>query len=260
MRSYLILLVCLLFVSVISIGGCNKNSGSGQPIPEAILKIINDKFYSQASWSLKVVDFDTGELIYQLNPDIVAFTGSVRKLFSTGLALNELGPDFRFKTPVYHTGAVDEEGVLDGDLILVASGDLTLGGRNTPQGTVAFTDFDHVDANPLGSAILTPEDPLAGINELAKQVAESGVTTVNGDVIIDDRLFEQFVVPNDQRVISSIVINDNLIDVTILPTVSGDPAQVTWRPHSAAFTVESEVLTVEEGEKEDIDQPLNLHV
>jgi D-alanyl-D-alanine carboxypeptidase len=245
-------LTLIIFMSIFSIGGCNNNSQTGQAIPEEILEIINDEFYSNATWSLKVVDLETGQLIYQLNPEIVAFTGSVRKLFSAGLALNELGPDFRFKTPVYRTATVDSEGVLDGNLILVASGDLTLGGRNTEEGTIAFTNFDHVDANPLGSAILTPQDPLTGIDELAQQVADSGIKVVNGDVVIDDRLFDQFVVPNDKRLISPIVINDNLIDVTIIPTISGEPAMVTWRPESAAFNVEADVVTVAEGENEDV--------
>ena len=252
-KSFLSLVLMVSIISLFSIGGCNNNSNQASPLPDEILSIMNDDIYSQATWSMKVVDLESGRLIYQLNPNIVAFTGSVRKLFSTGLALNELGADFRFKTPVYRTGIIDSQGVLDGDLILVASGDLTIGGRNTPHGTIAFTDFDHVDANPLGSAILTPQDPLAGINELAQQVADSGITVVNGDVVVDDRLFEEFVVPNDERLISPIVINDNLIDVTILPTVPGEPANIIYRPESAAFAVENDVITVNEGEQEDID-------
>ena len=59
---------------------------------------------------------------------------------------------------------MDRDGTLHGDLVLEASGDLTLGGRTTPRGTVAFTSFDHTEANSLGSAILTPQDPLAGID------------------------------------------------------------------------------------------------
>lgn len=249
---FLISIFLLSAVSVFSIGGCNNEGSEGQPIPDEIRAIMDKPIYANATWSLKVVDLESGDLIYKLNPDIVAFTGSVRKLFSVGLALNELGPDHRFRTPVHRRGEVDGEGVLDGDLILVASGDLTLGGRNTPEGTIAFTDFDHIDANALGSAILTPEDPLVGLNQLAEQVAESGITAVSGDVIIDDRMFQEFVVPNDSRVISPIVVNDNLIDVTILPTEPGKPAMVDWRPKSAAFTIEADVVTVPEGEEEDI--------
>jgi hypothetical protein len=52
--------------------------------------------------------------------------GSIRKIFTIAEALSEFGADFRFKTPVHRVGEVNETGVLQGDLILVASGDLTI--------------------------------------------------------------------------------------------------------------------------------------
>ena len=55
------------------------------------------------------------------------------------------------------------DGVLKGDLVLVANADLTLGGRDLPDGTIAFTNFDHTESNSLGSSILTDTDPLAGL-------------------------------------------------------------------------------------------------
>ncbi len=172
----------------------------------------------------------------------------MRKLFSVGLALNALGIDHRFETPVYRMGEVAPDGTLQGDLVLVASGDLTLGGRTTADGKVAFTNFDHTEANSLGSAILTKPDPLAGLDLLAGQVAASGIKAVAGDVIVDDRLFDQFRVPNGNVLITPIIVNDNLIDVTILPTEAGRPANVDWRPKTAAFAVTSEVRTVAAGE------------
>ena len=62
----------------------------------------------------------------------MALTGSVRKLFSVGLALKHLGADHRFTTPVYRRGPVDNQGVLAGDLILVADGDLTWAAGERP--------------------------------------------------------------------------------------------------------------------------------
>src|SRR5262249_36830452 len=161
--------------------------------------------------------------------------GSVRKLYSVGLTLHELGTNYRFKTPVFRNGEVDASGDLKGDLILVAKGDLTMGGRDNGDDTVAITDFDHNDANNLGSAILTTPDPLAGLDKLAAQVAASGIRKVSGDVLIDDRLFKQFRVPNQHLLITPIVINDNRIDVTVLPTQLGQRARVEWRPQTAAF-------------------------
>ena len=251
-KTVLVPIVILMFLSFFSIGDCDGNNTQGSPIPDEILEVMQKPLYANATWSLSVVDLDTGEVIYDLKPNVLAFTGSVRKLYSVGLALNELGPEHRFKTPVYRRGDVGQDGTLTGDLILVAKGDLTMGGRNTPEGTVAFTNFDHTEANSLGSAILTEPDPLAGIDDLAEQVASSGIKTVEGDVIIDDRLFDLFRVPNGNVLITPIIINDNLIDVTIIPTEPGQPAIVDWRPKSAAFDVEADVTTVPAGEREEI--------
>ena len=57
----------------------------------------------------------------------------------------------------------------NGDLVLVASADLTLGGRNLPDGTLAFTNFDHTESNSLGSSILTDTDPLAGLTDAGRR-------------------------------------------------------------------------------------------
>ena len=105
--------------------------------------------------------------------------------------------------------------MLEGDLVLVASGDLTLAGRDLPDGTIAFTNFDHTEANSLGSAILTDTDPLAGLKSLARQVAAAGIKHVDGDIVVDDRLFDHFRVPNGNVLITPMVVNDNLVDVTI---------------------------------------------
>jgi PBP4 family serine-type D-alanyl-D-alanine carboxypeptidase len=222
-------------------------------LPSAIREIMDAPRYSGAIWGLRVIDLSTGATTTAYGPDSLFFTGSVRKLFSVGLALNALGVDHRFETPVYRLGEVGADGTLQGDLVLLASGDLTLGGRTTADGKIAFTNFDHTEANSLGSAILTQTDPLSGLDSLARQVAQSGIKAVAGDVVIDDRLFDHFRVPNGNVLITPIIVNDNLIDVTILPTEAGQPAKVDWRPKTAAFTVNSEVKTVAAGEPMEID-------
>jgi D-alanyl-D-alanine carboxypeptidase/D-alanyl-D-alanine-endopeptidase (penicillin-binding protein 4) len=228
-------------------------SGTGAAeLPSAIREIMDAPRYSGATWGLQAIDLSTGATTTAYGPDSLFFTGSVRKLFSVGLALNALGVDHRFETPVYRLGEVGADGTLQGDLVLLASGDLTLGGRTTAEGKIAFTNFDHTEANSLGSAILTETDPLSGLDSLAKQVAQSGIKAVAGDVVIDDRLFDHFRVPNGNVLITPIIVNDNLIDVTILPTEAGQPAKVDWRPKTAAFSVSSEVKTVAAGEPMEI--------
>jgi PBP4 family serine-type D-alanyl-D-alanine carboxypeptidase len=220
-------------------GGCAGSPALGG----AIAQVIRKPRYANASWAILITDVATGETLYELRPDQMAFTGSVRKLFSVGLALTQLGADHRFTTPVYRRGEVDAQGVLDGDLVLVGAGDLTLGGRLTADGGIAFTDFDHNDANNLDTAILTPQDPLAGLNSLAQQVAASGIRAVTGDVVVDDRVFVPFRVPNQNLLIAPIMVNENMVDVTVMPTQPGQAASLSWRPESEAFVVDAAVPT-----------------
>jgi PBP4 family serine-type D-alanyl-D-alanine carboxypeptidase len=214
-----------------------------------ITAITDQPRYKDAGWSLMVKDLGTGKTVYSVKPDQLAFTGSTRKLFSVGLALKQLGADYHTTTPVYSTGTLDDSGVLHGDLNLVGAGDLTFGGRRTADGGIAYTDFDHNDANNLGTAILTPQDPLAGVDELAKQVKASGVTAVDGDVVIDDRLFAAYRVPNNDLLISPTMVNENMVDVTVTPTTPGQPAKIDYRPKSAALQVTGTVLTTAAGTK-----------
>jgi len=222
-------------------------ASDASPLPDTVLAVMQKPRYAKSMWYLLVTDLNTGETLYELQADQMAFTGSVRKLFSVGLALNELGANHRFTTPVYRTGRVDTQGILHGDLVLAAAGDLTMGGRLNADGGIAFTDFDHNDANNLGTAILTPQNPLSGLDALAQQVAASGVQTVTGDVIVDDRLFESFRVPNQNLLITPIMVNENMVDVTVTPTQMGFPASVDWRPKSDSFGVIATINTVASG-------------
>ena len=255
MKSYRTLLTLCLFVSLISIlaiGGCNNNGSEGQPIPEEIREIFDDSLYDGAIWALRVVDLETGDVIYNQRSDDNLFLGSVRKVFTIGEALEALGPDFMFRTPIHRQGLVNGEGVLEGDLILVATGDLTMGGRRNPNGTMAISNFDHNEANSLGNAVLTAPDPLWGYDSLAEQIAESGITEITGEIIIDDRLF----VPYEFRRefdIRPIFINDDLVDVIINPTNPGEFASVDHRPMSEAFGADSNLITVSAGEEEEVE-------
>src|SRR5437660_12159 len=152
--------------------------------------VLNAPRYKQAHWGLLVVDGKSGQVLYERDADRLFAPASTTKLYSCATALCLLGPDFKFKTPVYRRGEIDK-GRLRGDLVLVASGDLTLGGRTGKDGVLAFKNNDHTYANGNPKAELTDTDPLAGLKALARQVKEAGIREVSGDVLIDDRLFER---------------------------------------------------------------------
>lgn len=226
---------------------CGFVAGCGSDITQdPITQIMDKSRYTSAKsqWSMIVMDATTGAVLYALQPDVLSFTGSVRKLFSVGTALNAIGPDHRFETAIYRNGTVDAAGVLNGDLVVKASGDLTFGGRMKADGTIDFTDFDHNEARAFNGAILTPEDPLTAVNNLAAQVKAAGITSIGGDVVIDDRLFDSFRVPNGNVLISPILINENLIDVTLAPGASaGSAGQLDWRPRTSAMTMQGTTST-----------------
>lgn len=205
--------------------------------------------FKTAHWGYLFVDLTTGEVALERNAEKLFVPASTTKLYSTAAALDALGGDFRFRTPIYRRGTINDKGELDGDLILVASGDLTFGGRTTEKGEIAFQDSDHIYANWMPDSKLTSEDPLAGVEELAKQIAAADIRKVSGDVLIDDRLFEHTEGSGSgPQKITPIIVNDNVLDFSLEPTELGQPAKTSWRPQTALFKVEFDVKTVKEGE------------
>jgi D-alanyl-D-alanine carboxypeptidase len=122
-----------------------------------IAKIMGSSPYRYAEWGYLEVDPSDGSTVRSLGPHKRLYIpGSSTKLFSVSAILDELGFDHRFKTPVYAEGDV-RNGTLHGNLVLVASGDLTMGGRRAPDGTVSYTHIDHTYASSVPGATLTPK-------------------------------------------------------------------------------------------------------
>ena len=215
-------------------------------LDDRIKSIITAPQYKSSRWGILAVDMETKKPVYAHNADMLFAPASVSKLYSCTAAMIAIGPDHRYETPVYRRGEVTD-GTLKGDLILVAQGDLTLGGRTLPDGKLAFKDSDHIYASYYGTGTeLTDTDPLQGLNDLAKQVKAAGIRTVDGEVLIDDRLF------NRERgsgsgptIVTPIMVNDNLIDLVVIPGAkAGDPATVRMRPETELYRVESKVQTM----------------
>lgn len=209
-------------------------------------EIISQPRYQSARWGILVADLATGEILFQRDADKLFTPASTTKLFSVAAALDALGADSRFETIVYARGQAAGDSQWRGDLILRASGDLTLGGRTDRYGRIAFQDSDHTYANGNRSARWTEPGPCAGLDELARQVAAAGIKQVQGEVLIDDRLFEpaESTGSGPSR-LTPILVNDNLVDILITPASPGSPAAVRWRPESAALSVDAQVSTVE---------------
>lgn len=244
-----------LGLAVLAVVGCGNNDFNGvyantptPNVPADIAAVFNKPKYQNSIWGLRVVDTATGEVLIDNQPSDKQFLiASVRKCFSVGALLKAVGGEHTYDTPVYTQGSVDGGGVLDGDLVLVASGDLTVGGRQGADGKIEVTGFDHNEANGLGNAILSSADPLTGYKALARQVASSGITRITGEVVIDDRLFEAYPFRDEAFKVTPAFVNDDVVDLTINPTTVGSLASVQVRPLSSALTIVNELVMTAAG-------------
>lgn len=214
---------------------------------------IVDRTDARASFGIAVYDLDAKRDVYGLNARKLFLAASTTKLLTEGTTLHLLGPDFRFTTNVYRTGELTR-GTLEGDVVLRASGDPNLSNRIQPDGTLAFANEDHsYDGSPDTKAVAG--DPLGVIRDFAKQIAARGVTAITGRVIVDDSLFPAGgAEAGTGAVVSPIVVNDNLIDVTVSPGAkAGDPVHVDVSPQTAYATFSVKAATGPAGSERTID-------
>jgi D-alanyl-D-alanine carboxypeptidase/D-alanyl-D-alanine-endopeptidase (penicillin-binding protein 4) len=228
---------------------CSSSSGAAKvlatphlsPLPPAAAKVINGPEYRHGHWNWDAIDLKTGKTVYAQNQNDLNFLGSTTKLFTVGTFFDQFGASSTLKTPVYAVGR-RTAGALTGDLVLVGAGDFILGGRGVLSGHLQFHEPDHVYyyASPLVKPVAA--DPLAGLNVLAKQVKASGITSVRGDVLVNDKLWNPY--ETKEGVLTSLMVNDNLIDILVKPGVkAGDPVSLRTIPQTSFFTVVSRATT-----------------
>jgi PBP4 family serine-type D-alanyl-D-alanine carboxypeptidase len=218
-------------------------------LEQRIKKIMDRPEFAHARFGVEFYSIDTGKSVYELNSQQLFVPGSTTKLLTEGAALELLGGDYRFHTKIYRTGPVKKDGTLDGDLILVASGDYNLSNRIQPDGTLTFENMDHSYGGPDSKGLAG--DTLLVVREFAKRIADKGIKRVKGKLLVDATLF-----PEGDRelgtgvVISPIVVNDNLIDVIATPGATvGAPVILKVSPQTAYVTIVNQATTGAAGSK-----------
>ena len=144
---------CLLVAAV-------QSASAADPLDVAALERRLDEVLDshptakRTTVTLKVVDLESGETIYDRGGDRLQVPASNLKIYTSACALDTFGPDHRFQTIVRANGPI-ENGVLRGDLKLIGGGD----------------------------AMLTSKD----LRKLAKQVVdELGVRQIGSEVVVDN--------------------------------------------------------------------------
>lgn len=208
--------------------------------------------FAHARFGMEVYSADGKTCIYQLNEQQLFVPGSTTKLLTEGTALQLLGSDYRFHTRVYRTGPINGD-TLNGDLVLLASGDPNLSNRIQPDGTLAFENEDHSYGGPDSKGL--SGNPSLVIYELARQIAAKGIRRITGRLLIDGTLFAE-----GERelgtgvVMSPIVVNDNLVDVVAAPGVTvGAPVTLQIKPKTSYLNLINKAVTGPAGSKATLD-------
>ncbi|MGD0975357.1 MAG: D-alanyl-D-alanine carboxypeptidase/D-alanyl-D-alanine-endopeptidase [Candidatus Korobacteraceae bacterium] len=222
-------------------------------LAERIRQITNRREFKQSLFGIEFLDLESGKVLFALNGEKLFVPGSTTKLVTEGTALALLGPDYRFSTRVYRTGSVSGDGTLEGDLVLVAGGDPNLSARVRDDDTLSFTSFDHGYAGSM-PGVAVPGDPLTVLKDMARQVAEHGIKQVRGQVLVDTSLFTaERAEPGTGAIISPIMVNDNMVDVTVFGGAQqGEPTGAVMAPLAPYLTVSNKATTGKAGSNADL--------
>jgi D-alanyl-D-alanine carboxypeptidase/D-alanyl-D-alanine-endopeptidase (penicillin-binding protein 4) len=190
---------------------------------------------SQAHWGIMVQDLESGDEIIALNADKLFMPASTRKLFTSALALDALGSDYRFSTRFESHGRLSLSGTLKGDLVVRASGDPTISGR-----------------------FRADKNPSAVFSQWARDAAELGFKRVSGNLIIDTSLFDETCVLGEgwswenesdyyAAPVGAFSYNENMAAVSARAGASiGAPCEVSVHPVEF-FEIDNRSRTVAEG-------------
>lgn len=132
-----------------------------------INSMATDVVMKNANWGFVVYDPKTKKVISSYNENAALVPASTTKLLTTETAVNLLGEKYRWNTQLDYSGTIDENGVLNGNLYIIGSGDPSLGTNKA--GASPYRDI---------------------ISNFVSGISGAGIKKVNGDIILQTALFK----------------------------------------------------------------------
>ena len=123
MRRTIITTVLLALVATLQVAALTPQ--------EAVDKFVSNPSLRYASLGVQVIDLDSAKSVASYHPEQANITASTMKTVVSSAALGLMGPHFRFETPVYLDGEI-QDGRFKGNIIIHGLGDPTLGSIYLP--------------------------------------------------------------------------------------------------------------------------------
>jgi D-alanyl-D-alanine carboxypeptidase/D-alanyl-D-alanine-endopeptidase (penicillin-binding protein 4) len=192
-------------------------------------QIFADPILTRALVGVRIESLTDGRVIYQRDSAKLVMPASNMKLHTLAVAAERLGWDFRYETRLEAAGAIDpRSGILNGDLVVVGSGDPSI------------MSLDFLPAPVFG--------------EWADALWKAGVRQVTGRLIGDDRAFADeplgpgwawdyldagYAAPS-----GALSYNENTVNVRAWPgDKPGAPVRVEVSPAGHGLDVANELVT-----------------
>ncbi|HIA74588.1 MAG TPA: D-alanyl-D-alanine carboxypeptidase/D-alanyl-D-alanine-endopeptidase [Gemmatimonadetes bacterium] len=221
--------VSSLVVITLSAGCALLGGTSGGIDRDAADAILDAPPLDQVHFGVLAVELRTGHILYSRNAHQKFVPASNQKILVTATAISLLGPNYRYGTEVWATGSVMGS-LLDGDLVILASGDPSMSDRYWESG----------------------EATLAAI---ADSLYQKGLRDVAGSVFVDVSAWDSTTVGPTWEVEDlrfthgatggAFAIDEGEISVIIRagPAV-GSPATLEWSPVGTPDYVRARITTV----------------
>jgi serine-type D-Ala-D-Ala carboxypeptidase/endopeptidase (penicillin-binding protein 4) len=210
-----------------------SSSSETDELARRINSAIDESDFAEARWGIKVVSMSSGATLYQRDADRSFIPASNMKIYTTGVALDLLGGDYRWRTSVYAKAQADQSGTLRGDVILY--------GRGAP---------DLVSHSQ--------DESRASLAKLAGDLYGRGIRRIDGNVIGDESFFRGDSLGDGWQwtdmqwyfgaEASALTVNENQIDVNLVPSGKRAEPPIARTSDAQNFvTVENRMVTGKPG-------------
>lgn len=159
MKKYL-----LIFYSLFYCINCFSQNKI-QNLEKAFNNLLADEQAKHALTSLCVLDANTGKILFAKNEQVGLATASTLKTITAASAFSILGKDFQFQTTLGYSGNITADGTLKGNIIIIGSGDPTLGSWR-------YQNKEN-----------------AVLSQWVAAIKAAGIKKIDGAIIGDDRIF-----------------------------------------------------------------------